>query len=145
MTRHRNDHTAHDDTTLDTAPTTAATIERPAVLSRVEDAQVRLDRALMALGPYPSTDAGRAAYSAAMAVLTARRAGWWRVLLIDDRHTHQLHPVLAAAVRIAHGKAHDDARFWRESAADWQARADRRPTSDAAGALSNWHELVVTA
>ncbi|WP_297651268.1 hypothetical protein [Pseudonocardia sp.] len=39
----------------------------------------------------------------------------------------------------------DRARFWRDSAADWQARAERRPTSDAAGALSNWAELGVSA
>ncbi len=44
----------------------------------------------------------------------------------------------------AHRKAQDDARFWRETAADWQARAEHRPTSDAAGALSNWAELGVT-
>ena len=37
-----------------------------------------------------------------------------------------------------------DARFWRETAQDWQARVDHRPTSDAAGALSNWRELGVT-
>ena len=41
--------------------------------------------------------------------------------------------------------ARDDARFWREAAQDWQARADRRPTSDAAGALSNHHELEIAS
>ena len=41
--------------------------------------------------------------------------------------------------------ARDDARFWREAAQDWQARADRRPTSDAAGALSNCYELEITS
>lgn len=33
----------------------------------------------------------------------------------------------------------------RRAAAGWQARAEQRPASDAAGALSNWHELGVTA
>jgi hypothetical protein len=135
MTCHRDDHTTH-------GPTTS---ERPSALARVEAAHERLNRELFDLGPYPDTDAGRAAFSSAMAMITARRAGWWRVLLVDDRHMQLLHPVLADAVGIAYGKARDDARFWRESAADWQARADGRPTSDAAGALSNWHELEVTS
>ena len=47
-------------------------------------------------------------------------------------------------MEIAHRKAREDARFWQETAQDWQARAEHRLTSDAAGALSNWAELGVT-
>jgi hypothetical protein len=79
-----------------------------------------------------------------MALLCARRAGWWRVLLTDHRRTRALLPVHERATRTAHRKAREDFRFWRDTAADWQARAEQRPTSDAAGALSNWSELGVT-
>jgi hypothetical protein len=53
--------------------------------------------------------------------------------------------VFAVAAIEAAASARDDARFWRETAEDWQARADRRPTSDAAGALSNHHELEIAS
>ncbi|GAA1189883.1 hypothetical protein [Pseudonocardia alaniniphila] len=91
------------------------------------------------------TDAQRAARAARLALNSARMAAWWGVLsgyLAHDPQMHRLH--LRAAV-IAEADEKSNARFWREAAADWQARAEHRPTSDAAGALSNWHELGVTA
>jgi hypothetical protein len=48
-------------------------------------------------------------------------------------------------VIIARLALRDDARFWTETAADWRARAEHRPTSDAAGALSNHADLGVVA
>jgi len=79
-----------------------------------------------------------------LARVCARRAAWWGVLA---RWTYRagLHPLHGKAVILAAGKERDRARFWRDLAADWRARADHRPTSDAAGALSNWDELGVTA
>jgi len=79
-----------------------------------------------------------------LARVCARRAAWWRLLA---RWTFRagLHPLHGKAVILAAGKERDRARFWRDIAADWRARADHRPTSDAAGALSNWDELGVTA
>lgn len=93
----------------------------------------------------PTNDAEWATRSARMAMLCARRAGWWRVLARAVRRSDSgVHWVYQRAVIAAAASERDDARFWRESAADWTDRAERRPTSDAAGALSNWHELGVT-
>jgi hypothetical protein len=135
MTSPTHDHTTATPITTDLA--------RRATPSRVETALTDLDQAFLALRRSPTgDDNGWAAYSAAMALLCARRAGWWRVLITN--HRYSLHPVYLRAAEIAHHKARDEARFWRETAADWQARAEHRPTSDAAGALSNWAALGVT-
>ncbi|MFC5949764.1 hypothetical protein ACFQH9_15930 [Pseudonocardia lutea] len=76
-----------------------------------------------------------------LAVLHDRAARWWRVLY---RHSANGVPfVYVSAAGRAIQAAQEDARFWRETAADWRARADQRPTSDAAGAMSNWAELGV--
>jgi hypothetical protein len=132
----------HDHTTSTPPTPTDTDRTRRSTAARVEDALTGLDHAFLALGRCPTgDDAGWAAYSAAMALICARRAGWWRVLLADHRRRRVLQPVHERAAEIAHRKALDDARFWRDTAADWQARADNRPTSDAAGALSNWAEL----
>jgi hypothetical protein len=79
-----------------------------------------------------------------IARVCARRAAWWRVLAVWTYRSgfHRLH---GKAALTAGTKERDRARFWRDTAAEWRARADRVPTSDAAGALSNWHELGVTA
>ena len=130
MTSPTNDHT--------NTPTT-----RPAVADRVQ-AALESDDAAFALGPLPHAPGDWATRSAAMALISARTAGWWRVLPSAERRTRTAHPLYRRAVSIAHRRALDDARFWRETAQDWQARVDRRPTSDAAGALSNWRELGVT-
>lgn len=80
----------------------------------------------------------------AIARVCARRAAWWRVLA---RFTYRAgyHRLHGKAVLLAGSKETERARFWRDVAADWRARADHRPTSDAAGALSNWAELGVSA
>lgn len=97
------------------------------------------------LGWRPGTDAEHAARSRALAVIAARRAGWWSVLRRYVRSDLTVPAVYAIAARAARDEQRDRARFWRDCAQDWQARAEQRPTSDAAGALSNWHELGVTA
>ncbi len=92
------------------------------------------------------TDWENVARASRLALICARTAGWWRVLAREIYHFPSPHSRLfGLAVISAEHTERDRARFWRESAADWQARADRRPTSDAAGALSNWAELGVTA
>lgn len=83
----------------------------------------------------------RAARADRLAVLHDRSARWWRVLY---RHHSPTVPFLyIAAVSRAELHERDEARFWRETASDWRARAEQRPTSDAAGAMSNWAELGV--
>lgn len=97
------------------------------------------------LGWRPDTDTEQAARCHALALIAARRAGWWSVLrraAVADLATPM---VYALAARAARDEQRDRARFWRDLAADWTARAEHRPTSDAAGALSNWHELGVSA
>jgi hypothetical protein len=53
--------------------------------------------------------------------------------------------VYGHAVIIARLALRDDARFWAETGADWRARAEQRPTSDAAGGLCNHADLGVVA
>lgn len=84
-----------------------------------------------------------------LAAVCARRARWWHVLARwayrPATHGHDVHAVFGTAAHMARTRQLSDARFWSELAADWRARAEQRPTSDAAGALSNWDELGVTA
>jgi hypothetical protein len=76
-----------------------------------------------------------------LALLHDRASRWWQVLY---RHSAPGVPfVYVSAAGWAIQAAREDARFWRETAADWRARAEQRPTSDAAGAMSNWAELGV--
>jgi hypothetical protein len=93
------------------------------------------------------TDADHAARAARLAVVSERSARWWDVLSrwIYSPAGHPLPLVFGAAVLAAAASERDDARFWREAAADWQARAAGLPTSDAAGALSNHHELGIAS
>lgn len=86
------------------------------------------------------------ARSARLALICARIAGWWGVLARETYRQNGPHAlVFGHAAVVAEHAERDHARFWRDSAADWRARAERRPTSDAAGALSNWAELGVSA
>jgi hypothetical protein len=115
-----------------TARVTAALDESRKLLSHV-------------LGWRPDTDTDRAARCRALALIAARRAGWWSVLRRHVRSDLTTPMVYAIAARAARDEQRNRARFWCECAQDWTARAEQRPTSDAAGALSNWHELGVTA
>lgn len=119
---------------------------RPPVTARVSAAMFELHKlASDVLGWRPDTDTDRAARCRVLALIAAQQAGWWSVL---HRHVRSdlTTPILyATAARAARDEQRGRARFWRDCAQDLQARAERRPTSDAAGALSNWHELGVTA
>ena len=117
------------------------------VLDRVEAALAacRLDREAAYAMPR-CTDWENVARCARLALICARTAAWWRVLARETYRYPSPHSRLfGLAVISAEHTARDRAKFWRESAADWQARAEQRPTSDAAGALSNWAELGGTA
>ena len=143
MTSPTHDHT----TPTPTPPTLTNTARgRRSAAARVEDALTCLDHAFLALGRCPpaTTWAGPTTRQRWHASVPAAPDGG-EFLLADHRRTPVLQPAHERAPEIAHRKALDDARFWRDTAADWQARAaDNRPTSDAAGALSNWAGLGVT-
>lgn len=99
----------------------------------------------VAAGMAHRTDADWAERSRALALIAAREAGWWRVLSRAAYRDLGMDTVFGRAALIACETERNRARFFRDAAADWQARAEHRPTSDAAGALSNWRELGVTA
>src|SRR5690348_795522 len=136
MTRHHTNHSTHDDyTTYGTQGTHSAqdgaTPEsggrargRLPVADRVQGALDGLNVEFFRVtGTRPATDAGWADRGAALALLCARRAGWWRLLKgAADRDT-RVHPVFAQAALIAADDARDRARFWRDLAADYRARA----------------------
>lgn len=155
MTRHRNDHATHDliTTVVDTEAMDAAE-HRSRAAGRVAAGIGEIEAQLHAIIAAPRStgvdrDAGLAERSRRLAVGHARLAGWWGVLIVSDRAASSMsvYPALVYRVAVHHAQelARDQARFWRDTAEDWQARADGRPTSDAAGALSNWHELGVTS
>jgi hypothetical protein len=93
------------------------------------------------------TDTDHAARAARLAVVSERSARWWDVLSrwVYSPAGYPIPLVFGAAVLAAAASERDDARFWREAAADWTARAIGEPTSDAAGALSNHHELGIAS
>jgi hypothetical protein len=123
------------------------TQHHPAYLVKIAVALAEIDRqhrAAMAL-PY-GTDTENAVRAARLALACARASAWWGLLAREVARDHErMHPLFMRAAVIAAADSKGSARFWRDAAADWRARAERRPTSDAAGALSNWHELGVTA
>jgi hypothetical protein len=114
------------------------------VPSIVTAALARLDDAFHRAAALPTgTDAEHAVRARKLAVIAGWRARWWDVLArwLPSGEGHPIPLVFATAAIQAAASARDDARFWRETADDWQARAEHRPTSDAAGALSNHREL----
>lgn len=135
----------------ESALTTTATADLPVrrvvaeIPAHIVTALAELDDAYDAATRMPHTsNVEHADRALRIARVCARRAAWWRVLA---RWTHRagFHRLHGKAALTAGCKEQDRARFWRDTAADWRARADHRPTSDAAGALSNWAELGVTA
>lgn len=114
------------------------------VPSIVDAALTRLDHAHRRAAEMPiGTDAQHATRARKLAVIAGWRARWWNVLArwLSSPDGYPIPLLFASAATEAARSARDDARFWRDTAADWQARAEHRPTSDAAGALSNHHEL----
>jgi hypothetical protein len=91
------------------------------------------------------TDTDNADRAARLALVSARITGAWRLIVAAAAEDLTIPDVLRHAVVIAECDARQTARFWRDTAHDWRARVEHLPTSDAAGALSNWHELGVTA
>ncbi|MHA6780301.1 hypothetical protein ACVGOW_04770 [Pseudonocardia saturnea] len=135
------------ESTLTTATDTDPAVRRVVaeIPAHIVTALAELDDAYDAATRMPHTsNVEHADRALCIARVCARRAAWWRVL---SRWTYRagfdrLH---GRAVLLAGSKEQDRARFWPDTAADWRARADRVPTSDAAGALSNWPELGVSA
>lgn len=93
------------------------------------------------------SDAEHAVRAARLGVLYDRRARWWDVLAAWAYHRADpsVPLVFGHAAQHCAGDDRDSARFWCELAADWHARAVGEPTSDAAGALSNHHELGIAS
>jgi hypothetical protein len=117
-----------------------------ALADRVEAALCALAREHYDLtGRRPDTDSEWAQRCSAVARICAQAAGWWGLLVAHECRHLDLHPAFFRAAVIARIQERADARFWRDTARDYRARAEQRPTSDAAGALSNWDELGVTA
>lgn len=84
------------------------------------------------------TPADAAVRAAALALICARRAGWWRVLSRWTYTDSDLHRVFGKAVIAAEHAERDRARFWRDMAADWRARAEGRRDS---GLWAMWDDL----
>lgn len=103
----------------------------------------RLNVAIVAICAQRQTDpTDRAARALRLEQLHARQARWWMVLQRATDHRTVPFVYIDAVIR-ARCKAEADARFWRDTAADWTARALDVPTSDCAGAMSNWDDLGI--
>lgn len=130
-------------------PTTTITEPTPALPGRLARAAVLLrgyESARRELLRIPhGSDLANADRAARLALISARITGTWRLIVAAAAEDLTIPDVLRHAAVIAECDARQTARFWRDTAHDWRARAEHRPTSDAAGALSNWHELGVTA
>ncbi|ODU07299.1 MAG: hypothetical protein ABS81_02045 [Pseudonocardia sp. SCN 72-86] len=118
---------------------------RPPVADRVTTALDELTDQFSAVAfERPNSDLAHAVRAERLAMICARRAAWWQ-LLMARRHRSGLSMLFTRAVIHAANQEQDRARFWRDAAADWRARAERRPTSDAAGAMSNHHDLGIAS
>ena len=126
-------------------PTPADTGMVVPVSHLVEAGLRRVTDAIADTAPAPVGDPhAHAARSRRLAGLHARRARWFAVLERDTVRQHHIPLVYVQAVIAAVCSAERESRFWADTAADWQALIERRPTSDVAGAMSNWHELDLT-
>lgn len=123
-----------------TAPATPADTVVPAA-RLVEAGLRRTDRAIRDTARPPAGDLlAHAARARRLAELHTRRARWWAVLQRDTTTNH-VPVVYVQAVVTAVMENERQARYWTDTADDWQALADGRPTSDVAGAMSNWADL----
>ncbi|MEV1296164.1 hypothetical protein [Pseudonocardia sp. NPDC049635] len=104
----------------------------------------RTGRAIRDIARPPAGDLlAHAARARRLAELHTRRARWWAVLE-HDTATNGVPVVYVQAVVTAVLDNERQARYWTDTADDWQALADGRPTSDIAGAMSNWTDLGLT-
>ena len=128
------------------APPTPDSAGMVVPVSRLVEAGLRrVADAIRDIAPAPGGDLhAHAARAHRLSALHARRARWFAVLERDSVRQHHIPLVYIQAVVDAGCAADREARFWADTAADWQARIEARPTSDVAGAMSNWHELGLT-
>lgn len=85
-------------------------------------------------GSEPRTAAEWVVRAERLAVLSEREARWWTVL---ERWTFlgqtQIPTVYGRAAMRAASSEHEEARFWRDSAADWRRRAAGEPVCGVIG------------
>ncbi len=129
-----------DTTTTSTTDTNATRVNHLGALLRAEETR-RVEAFRLPRG----TNTENATRAECLALISERITGLWRLIVTHGANDLTVPDVYRHAAVLAECDARDTARFWRDTAADWRARAEGRPTSDAAGALSNWHELGVTA
>lgn len=138
-------HTSLPRHALTTTPNADAEVVPVARL--VEAGLRRTSRAIRDTARPPAGDllahAAHAARARRLAELHTRRARWWAVLQRDTATNH-VPAVYVQAVVTAVMENERQARYWTDTADDWQALADGRPTSDVAGAMSNWADLSLT-
>jgi len=129
----------HAHTTTDPADAQVVPVARV-----VEAGLRRASRAIRDTARPPTGDLlAHAARARRLAELHARRARWWTVLERDTA-TNGVPVIYGEAVVTAVLDNERQARYWTDTADDWQALADGRPTSDVAGAMSNWADLGLT-
>ncbi|MBN9795135.1 hypothetical protein DMP17_42110 [Pseudonocardia sp. TMWB2A] len=110
----------------------------------VEAGLRRTSRAIRDTARPPAGDLrAHAARARRLSELHTRRARWWTVLERDTA-TNGVPLVYFEAVVTAVLDNEHQARYWTDTADDWQALADGRPPSDVAGAMSNWADLGLT-
>lgn len=119
-----------------TSTTTAAVSVPVKVAAALADLDIQHRRA--SLMPM-TTDLQHATRAARLAVVCARRAGWWRVLKRWTCRHSGMHEVFGEAVIAALLQERGDARYWRQCAYDWTARAtgDRHGS----GLWATWDHL----
>lgn len=125
------------------APTATGTGSTVVPVARLVEAGLRRVAAAIrdTAPPPPGDPLAHAARARRLAELHSRRARWWAVLERSIVGDHAMPMIHAQAAYAAVSVAEREARFWSDTAADWQARAEQRPTSEIAGAMSNWADL----
>lgn len=128
------------------APTATETGSTVVPVARLVEAGLRRVAAVIrdTAPPPPGDPLAHAARARRLAELHSRRARWWAVLERSIVADHDMPIIHAHAAYAAVSVAEREARFWSDTADDWQARAEQRPTSEVAGAMSNWADLGLT-
>lgn len=120
--------------------TTTGSTSGSAAALKVAAALADLDREYATASTLPmSTHTEHAHRAARLALVCARRAGWWRVLERRAYRDPGTPSIYGHAALMARHREQDNARFWRQSAADWAARAagDRHGS----GLWATWDHL----
>ncbi len=99
--------------------------QRPGVPVRVRAALAELGEQAGEVGAMPRTTAAEhAAYSARLAMIAARTAGWWGVLANHTYADHDTDSLYGRAALSARAHALTSARFWVDQAQKWQDHAE---------------------